>query len=114
MVTLTRGERGHGRGIGVFSGPCLQLSNQPSSRAPEPGTINYNRLSPASAEMLAEVGLRMTAGWDNAEILAHFNAHPPRFRHVPPPSKGAFTSGWLSGNMGRLRDELVASVDPDD
>ena len=61
--------------------------------------------------MLAEVGLRLMAGWDNSEILGEFNRRPPPFRHVPPPSKGTFTTGRLNSNMRVLRDELVESAD---
>ena len=82
-----------------------------ANRAPRPGTINYSSLSPQSKEVLAEVGLRLTAGWLASEIVQEFNRRPPPFRHVERPRQGTFTTSWLNTNMRRLRDEMVASVD---
>ena len=86
-----------------------------ANRAPLPGTIHYEKLSPESVEVLAQIGLRLTAGWTSEEIANEFNVRPPPFRHVPPPKNTAtgFTSGWVNARVRTLRDEMVASVDPD-
>ena len=39
-----------------------------NNRAPLPGQIRYERLSPASREVLGQIALRLTAGWTSEEI----------------------------------------------
>ena len=84
-----------------------------ANRAPLPEHIRWDRLSPASREMLAQVGMRLSAGWLSSEIIEEFNRRPPSFRHVQPPRRGNYTSGWLNSNMRTLRNELVDTADAD-
>lgn len=53
--------------------------------APLPGQVNFNRLSPASKEILGQVALRLVAGWTALEVADEFNRVDPAFKHVPPP-----------------------------
>lgn len=86
-----------------------------NNRAPLPGTINYSRLSPAGREVLGQIALRITAGWTSEEIAREFNHRRLSFEHLPMPKNRAvgFTSGWVNARLRTLRDEMVASVDPD-
>ena len=86
-----------------------------TSRAPLPGTIRYERLSPASREVLGQIGLRLSAGWTSEEIASEFRKRPPPFRHTPLPKNSAtgFTASWINARMRTLRDEMVESVDPE-
>jgi hypothetical protein len=93
----------------------ILMSILANNRAPLPGQIRYERLSPASKEVLGQIALRLTAGWTSEEIANEFNRQPPPFRHVPLPKNTAtgFTGQWVNARLWTLRDEMVESIDPD-
>ena len=91
---------------------CFALGN---NRAPEPARSGAKSAHPESREVLGQIALRITAGWTSQEIAAEFNERPPSFRHVPLPKNRAtgVSSSWVNARLRTLRDEMVASVDPD-
>lgn len=82
----------------------------PAVAAPQPGEVNYSALSPHARETMAQVVLRLTAGWDLQEIADELSRERPELRNWPLPKK--ITRGWLSREMKQLRAELVDSVEP--
>ena len=78
--------------------------------APQPGTVNYNALSPTMREVLAQVGLRLTAGFNYDEIAQLLNQERPELRHLPLPK--TVSKHWVATRSRELRAALAASVEP--
>ncbi len=79
------------------------------ARAPLPGQINYERLTPAAAEVLGQIALRLTAGWSLEEVALELDRERPQLSHLELPPR--VTKGWCSQRMRLLREELLASID---
>ena len=74
------------------------VSYRPNSRS-----VDWSRLTPRSREIMAQVALRLMAGYSYEEIAEQLDAERPELKHLPLPK--TVTKGWVSARFRELRRE---------
>lgn len=66
-------------------------------------SVEWSRLTPRSREIMAQVGLRLMAGYNYEEIAEQLDDVRPELQHLPLPK--TITKGWVSARFRELRRE---------
>ena len=66
-------------------------------------SVEWSRLTPRSREIMAQVGLRLMAGYNYEEIAEQLDEARPELKNLPLPKQ--ITKGWVSARFRELRRE---------
>ena len=70
--------------------------------------IHWSRLSPTGRAILREIGLRLEAGFNEAEIAQMLNAARPEVEALPLPPR--VTRRWVTQRLDELREEIQGAT----
>lgn len=66
-------------------------------------SVEWSRISPRGREIIAQIGLRLVAGFSYDEIAEALERERPELRHLPLPER--VTKSWVSARWRELRQE---------
>lgn len=66
-------------------------------------SVEWSRISPRGRDIIAQIGLRLVAGFSYEEIALELERTRPELQHLPLPEP--VTKSWVSARWRELRQE---------
>lgn len=74
------------------------------SERPQSRSVEWSRVSPRGRAVIAQIGLRLTAGWSFEEIADAIQDARPKMADIELPEK--VTKAWVMARWRELRREV--------